>query len=287
MKKMITKIEPINTGATRAEYIEVESNVRLHISDGGEGRPIVLIHGWPLSDEMYEYQYNDLIKNKFRVIGITLRGFGKSDKPYGNYNYDVHALDIKRVLDILDINDAVLAGFSMGGAIAVRYVSVYNGEHVSKLVLAGAAVPIWTRRKDFPYNLSQSTVDDLIILNYNDRPMLLSNFSKIFSATPASLNLGIRNWLNRIGLSASSFATAHCLVALRDTDLREDMAKIKMPTLILHGKKDKICSFKLALQMNAGIANSHLVGFEKSGHSLFLEETQKFNDELIKFAGKS
>jgi pimeloyl-ACP methyl ester carboxylesterase len=112
----------------------------------------------------------------------------------------------------------------------------------------------------------------------------LSDFAKIFSATPTTLNKGIGRWLNGIGLSASSFATAHCLVALRDTDLREDMAKIKMPTLILHGKKDKICSFALANQMKAGIANSELVVFEESGHSLFLEETQKFNTELIKFA---
>ena len=283
---MTTKVDKINTGATRAEYIEVETNVNLHISDGGQGRPIVLIHGWPLSDEMFEYQYNDLITNKFRVIGITLRGFGKSDKPYGKYNYDVHALDIKRVLDILDIKDAVLAGFSMGGAIAVRYVSVFNGAHVSKLVLAGAAVPLWTQRKDFPYNLNQSSVDDLIILNYIDRPKLLSDFAKIFSATQTSLNPGIHSWLKGIGLSASSYATAQCLVALRDTDLRDDMAKIKMPTLILHGKKDKICSFALANQMKAGIPNSQLAAFENSGHSLFLEETQKFNEELIKFAGK-
>ena len=284
---MTAKVEIINTGATRAEYIEVEPNVKLHVSDGGEGRPIVLIHGWPLSDDMYEYQYYDLIKHKFRIIGITLRGFGKSDKPFGKYNYDVHALDIKRILDILDINDAVLVGFSMGGAIAVRYVSVYNGEHISKLVLAGAAVPIWTQRKDFPYNLNQSSVDDLIILNYLDRPKLLSDFAKIFSATPASLSLGIRNWINGIGMSASSYATAHSLVALRDTDLREDMAKIKMPTLILHGKKDKICSFALADQMKARIAHAQLVAFENSGHSLFLEETRKFNEELIKFAEKS
>jgi len=246
----------------------------------------VLIHGWPLSDEMYEYQYNDLIKNKFRVIGITLRGFGKSDKPYGKYNYDVHALDIKRVLDILEINDAVLVGFSMGGAIAVRYLSIYSGAHVSKLVLAGAAVPLWTNRKDFPFNLNQSSVDELIILNYTDRPKLLNYFARIFSATPTSLNKGIGNWLKGIGLSASSYATAHCLVALRDTDLREDLEKIKMATLIMHGKKDKICSFDLALQTNAGIANSQLVAFEESGHSLFLEESEKFNDELIKFAGK-
>ncbi len=280
-------MEIINTGATRAEYIEVDTNVKLHITDGGEGRPIVLIHGWPLSDEMYEYQYNDLIENKFRVIGITLRGFGKSDKPFGQYNYDVHALDIKRVLEKLDINDAVLAGFSMGGAISVRYVSVYNGAHVTKLVLAGASVPLWTQRKDFPYNLTQSSVDDLIKLNNTDRPKLLSDFAKIFSATPTSLNEGIGSWLNGIALSASSYATAKCLVALRDTDLREDMAKIKIPTLIMHGKKDKICSFDLALQMNKGISKSQLVAFENSGHSMFLEETQKFNTELIKFAGKS
>ena len=80
-------MEKIKASATRAEYIEVEPNVRLHITDAGEGRPIVLIHGWPLSDEMYEYQYNTLINNNFRAIGITLRGFGKSDKPYGEYNY--------------------------------------------------------------------------------------------------------------------------------------------------------------------------------------------------------
>jgi non-heme chloroperoxidase len=269
----------------RAEYIKVETKVRLHVTDAGEGRPIVLIPGWPLSDEMYEYQYNDLINKNFRVIGITLRGFGKSDKPYGAYNYDIHASDIKKVLKKLDIKDAVLGGFSMGGAIAIRYMSIYNESRVSKLVLFGAAAPIWTQREDFQYNLPKSAVDELIQLNDQDRPMLLANFAKIFSATQTSLNKGIGNWLNGIGLSASSYATAQCLIALRDTDLRKDLARITVPTLILHGKKDKICSFDLAEQMKAGIANSQIVAFENSGHSLFLEETKKFNAELINFAG--
>ena len=235
---------------------------------------------------MYEYQYNALIKNNFRAIGITLRGFGKSDKPYGEYDYDIHALDIKNVLSKLDVNDAVLVGFSMGGSIAIRYVSKYKGAHVSKLVLCGAAAPIWTQRNDFKYNLPKSAVDELIELNYKDRPQLLSNFGTIFSATETSLNKGIRNWLNGINLSASSYATAQCLIALRDTDLRPDLAKIAIPTLIIHGKKDKICSFDLAEQMKAGIKNSHIVAFENSGHSMFLEETLKFNAELIKFAQK-
>jgi len=274
------------SGKANSEYIKVEANVRLHITDAGKGRTIVLIPGWPLSDEMYEYQYNDLINKNFRVIGITLRGFGKSDKPYGAYDYDVHAADIKKVLKELDIKDAVLGGFSMGGAIAIRYMSAYKGARVSKLALFGAAAPLWTQRGDFPYNLPESAVDELIKLNNQDRPKLLANFAKIFSATETSLNKGISGWLNGIGLSASSYATAQCLIALRDTDLRTDLAKISVPTLIMHGKKDKICSFDLAEQMNSGIANSHLVAFENSGHSLFLEETQKFNTELIAFATK-
>ena len=283
MEKMLDKLM---SGITRAEYIEVEPNVHLHVTDAGEGKPIVLIPGWPLSDEMYEYQYNELINKKFRVIGITLRGFGKSDKPYREYNYDIHALDIKKVLSKLDIKEAVLCGFSMGGAIAIRYTSIYNGAHISKLVLAGAAAPIWTQRKDFPFNLPVSAVDDLIKLNYKDRPKLLSDFAKIFSATENSLSEGIGSWLNGICLSASSYATAQCLIALRDTDLRSDLGKIKIPTLIMHGKNDKICSFDLALQMKAEIAGSQIIVFEKSGHSLFLEESAKFNKELIKFAGK-
>jgi non-heme chloroperoxidase len=270
----------------RAEYIEVEPNVRLHVTDAGEGRPVVLIPGWPLSDEMYEYQYNDLINNNFRVIGITLRGFGKSDKPYGRYDYDIHALDINKVMTELKLEDAVLGGFSMGGAIAIRVASTDKESRISKLALFGAAAPIWTKRDDFPYNLPTSAVDELIELNHTDRPKLLANFGKIFSSTETSLNEGIASWLNGINISASSYATAQCLVALRDTDLRKDLAKIKIPTLILHGKKDKICSFDLAEQMKAAIAGSHLVPFENSGHSLFLEETKKFNAELIRFATK-
>jgi len=283
---MEKSVEKSKSDMTRAEYIEVEPNVRLHITDAGEGRPIILIHGWPLSDEMYEYQYNDLINAGFRTIGITLRGFGKSDKPYGSYNYDVHVSDIKKVLDKLEINNAVLGGFSMGGSIAVRYAARDNGTRISKLALFGAAAPIWTQRDDFQFNLPKSAVDDLIALNNKDRPKLLSNFAKIFSATETSLNKGICAWLTGINLSASSYATAQCLIALRDTDLRADLAEITIPTLILHGKKDKICSFDLAEQMKASLLNSHLVVFENSGHSLFLEETQKFNSELIKFAGK-
>lgn len=273
-----------NAALGRSEYIEVEPNVRLHVTDQGEGKVIVLIHGWPLSDAMYEYQYSELIQNNFRVIGITLRGFGKSDKPYGQYNYDVYADDIKVILDKLKIEQATLGGFSMGGAISIHYVAKHNSAHISKLALFGAAAPVWTKRDDYPYGFTKEAVDGLIKLSTTDRPQLLENFGKIFGATETALPSGLGNWLGAINLEASSYATTQSLIALRDTDLRSELSKIKIPTTIFHGVKDKICEFSLAEQMQKGIQNSQIVRFENSGHGLFLEEREKFNTELIKFA---
>lgn len=268
----------------RVEFIEVEKNVKLHVTDLGEGKPVVLIHGWPLSDAMYEYQYAALIEKGYRVIGITLRGFGQSDKPYGTYSYDVFADDIKVVLDKLKIENATIGGFSMGGATVIRYVSKYNAAHVNKLALFGAAAPTWTKRSDFNYGLwTKEDVNGLIALNNTNRPQLLANFGQIFSATPTSVSPGIGAWLGGINMQASGYAMGECLKLLRDGDLREDLKNIKVPTLILHGKLDKICSYDLAEQMTKGIKNSTLVPFEKSGHALFVEETEKFNAEILKF----
>ena len=271
----------------REEYIEVEKNVKLHVTDLGEGQPIVLIHGWPLSDAMYEYQYAYFVEKGYRVIGITLRGFGLSDKPGGNYNYDVFADDIKVVLDKLKIENATIGGFSMGGATVIHYVAKYNAAHISKLALFGAAAPIWTKRADFNYGLwTKEDVDGLIKLNNTNRPQLFANFGTIFPANETSVSTGHGAWLGTIQAQASPYAMAQGLKTLRDSDLREDLKKINIPTLILHGKLDKICSYDLAEQMHIGIKNSKLVPFEKSGHALFIEELEKFNNELLNFIKK-
>ncbi|MEO6357172.1 MAG: alpha/beta hydrolase [Ferruginibacter sp.] len=276
-----TKRVPAAPG--RAEYVEVEKNVKLHVTDLGEGSTVVLIHGWPLSDAMYEYQYQYLVQKGYRVVGISLRGFGKSDKPYGKYDYDVYADDIKVVLDKLNIKNATLGGFSMGGAIAIHYVAKYNAAHVSKLALFGAAGPVWTKRADYPFGFSKEDVNGLITLSLTNRPQLLENFGKIFGATETALPSGLGNWLGAINLEASPYATTQSLIALRETDLRAELSKIKIPTAIFHGVKDKICEFALAEQMHKGIKNSYIVPFENSGHGLFLEEKEKFNLELIRF----
>ena len=267
----------------RSEFIEVEKNVRLHVSDLGEGSPIILIHGWPLSDEMFEYQYSALIKNGYRVIGITLRGFGHSDKPYGNYNYDVFAEDIKVILEELQIDNAVLGGFSFGGATVIRFAAKYNNAHVSKLALFGAAAPSEVIRDDFPYGLSVEMLNSLIELNSVNRPQLIEEFGKLFAATETGLPKSISNWLAGLQLQSSQYAMEQGLIMLRDSDLRNDLEKITIPTAIFHGKLDKLCPFDLAEQLHKGIVQSKLISFENSGHALFLEEREKFNEELIKF----
>ena len=271
----------------REEFIEVEKNVKLHVTDMGEGKPVVVIHGWPLSDAMYEYQYNALVESGYRVIGITLRGFGQSDKPYGKYNYDVFADDIKVILDKLKIEGATLGGFSMGGATVIHYMARHKGAHVTKLALFGAAAPVWTKREDFSYGLwTKEDVNGLIALNKTNRPQLLETFGQIFGASLSSVSPGLAQWLGNINIQASSYAMQEGLKTLRDSDLRDDLKKINVPTLILHGKQDHICSFDLAEQMKATIKNAELIPFEKSGHALFLEEREKFNSSLIEFIKK-
>lgn len=267
----------------RSEFIEVEKNVRLHVTDLGEGDPVILIHGWPLSDAMFEYQYSALIKNGCRVIGITLRGFGQSDKPYGDYSYDVFADDIKIILEELQIDDAVLGGFSFGGATVIRFAAKYKNAHISKLALFGAAAPCEVIKDDFPYGLPLEMMNSLIVLNAANRPQLIEEFGKLFAATETALPKNMFDWLAGLQLQSSQYAMEQGLIMLRDSDLRADIEKITIPTAIFHGKLDKLCPFDLAEQLHKGIKHSKLVAFENSGHALFLEEHEKFNQELIKF----
>jgi non-heme chloroperoxidase len=273
-----------NASAGRSEFIQVEKNVNLHVTDIGEGQPIVLIHGWPLSDAMYEYQYQYLEQKGFRVIGITLRGFGKSDKPYGRYDFDVFSDDIKVVLEKLKIQNAVLGGFSMGGAVVIHYITKYNSAHVGKLALFAAAAPSWKQREGFPYGVSDADAAGLIKSTQTSRQDLIAGFGAAFPAKEGNISKNVEKWLENINLEASPYAITKSITALRDLDLRPVLSKINIPVAIFQGTQDKLCPFVFAEQLNKGIRNSYLVKFENSGHALFVEEMDKFNTELEKFA---
>ncbi|WP_433863053.1 alpha/beta fold hydrolase [Sphingobacterium thalpophilum] len=274
----------VPASAGRAEYIEVEKGVKLHVTDLGEGKPIVLIHGWPLSDEMYEYQYQYLSRKGFRVIGITLRGFGKSDKPYGRYDFNVFSDDIKVVLEKLDIKNATLGGFSLGGAVVLHYVTKYNSAHVSKLALFGAAAPSWKQREGFPDGLPDAVVEELINATKIQRQDLIASFGAGFPAKEGNISKNVEKWLESINLQASPYAITESITALRDLDLRPQLSKINIPVTIFQGVYDKNCPLIWAEQLQKGIKNATLIRFENSGHALFVEELEKFNTELEKFA---
>jgi len=272
--------------AVREEYIEVEKNVKLHVIDLGEGQPVVLIHGWPLNNAMYEYQYQYLVEKGFRVIGISLRGFGKSDRPFGKYDFDTFSDDIKVVLEKLKIENATPGGFSMGSAVTLHYVTKYNAAHISKLALFGATGPSWKQREGYSYGISDQGAADLIKQTKTNRQQLVAGFGKGFAGQDGSLSDESLRWLESINLDASPYATTQAITALRDLDLRPELAKITIPVALFHGVNDKLCDISLSEQLNKNIKGSYLVRFEKSGHGLFLEEMDKFNSELEKFARK-
>ena len=283
---LLAQSKRIPASAGRAEYIEVEKGVKLHVTDLGEGQPIVLIHGWPLSDEMYEYQYQYLSRKGFRVVGITLRGFGKSDKPYGRYDFDVFSDDIKVVLDKLNIQNAVLGGFSMGGAVVLHYVTKYDAAHVNKLALFGAAAPSWKKREGSPYGISETDANGLIAQTMTSREDLIAGLGSAFVAKEGTISKNVERWLENINLAASPYAVTESISALKDLDLRPELSKIKIPTAIFQGTQDKLCPYEFAVELNHGIDDSYIVRFENSGHALFVEEVEKFNTELEKFALK-
>lgn len=264
-------------------YIKVEPDVNIFVEDinPGGNKTILFIHGWPLNHKAYEYQFNELPKMGYRCIGMDTRGFGASDKPWNGYSYDRLSDDVRAVVETLDLHDFTLAGHSMGGATAIRYMARHNGYGVSKLALFGAAAPSLTKRPDFPYGLPKDDVNKLIQDTYHDRPKMLRDFGDMFLFQYVTQPLS--DWFFQLGLEAAGWATADCATTFRDETLFSDLGKIGVPTLILHGIHDKVCQFPLALAMRQGIANSKLVPFENSGHGLFYEEHDKFNKELMEF----
>lgn len=177
-------------------YLEVEPGVKVFVQDWGTGKPIVFIHGWPLSHEMFEYQFTQLTQQGYRCIGIDLRGYGKSDKPWGNYSFDVMADDVKQVLEALEMHDIILVRFSMGGAIALRYMGRHAGARVAKLVLLGAATPCLTKKPDFPQGLDAAIYDDFIRACYTDRAKMNAEFDQATFHNPLSPELS--SWFSTL-----------------------------------------------------------------------------------------
>lgn len=264
-------------------YIEVERGVQLYMEDLDPrlGKTVLFIHGWPVNRNMFEYQFDVLPSYGFRCIGMDLRGFGRSDRPWDGYAYDRLADDLLAVIKALKLREISLVGFSVGGAISIRYMARHSGYRISRLALVSSASPVFVKRPDYPYGLPAEEVNGLIAQTYQDRPKMLRDFGSIFFASAVSPEF--MNWFHGLGLEASGHATAMVLASLRDEDLRGDLDQIRVPTGIFHGVKDRVVPFQSALETQKAIAGSELYPFENSGHGVFYDELLKFNNTLTIF----
>ena len=264
-------------------YIEgiERNNIATYDLNPYGNKTVLFIHGWPLSHKMFEYQTNVLIDLGYRVVSIDLRGFGNSDEMAEGYDYASLASDVYCVVERLGLRNFILVGFSMGGAIAVKYMNLYQGYGVSKLCLWSAAVPSFARTPNNPYGMNKDQANKLIAQAYIDRPKLNEYFGSIFFAKPHSK--AIKDWFQRMSDNSGSIAQIRTLESLRDEDVFEDMKKINVPTGIFHGRLDKICPYELSNIQRNHIKFSKLYTFEKGGHGTFFDELEKFNKNFIEY----
>lgn len=266
------------------------STVELHYDDIGKGAPVVLIHGWPLSGRSWENQVSALIEAGYRVITYDRRGFGYSSQPWDGYDYDTFADDLKALLDHLDVKKATLVGFSMGGGEVVRYLSKYGSERISKAVLAAAVPPYLYKSSDNP----EGGLDDAAIASFEkgvktDRLAFLDNFTKGFFSAGSDLKVSepMRLYARDIAAFASPKGTLDCIGAFAKTDFRDDLKKVKVPTLVIHGDSDGIVPFEVSGKRSAAaIPGCELVVIKGGPHGFNVTHADEFNKALLAFLAR-
>jgi pimeloyl-ACP methyl ester carboxylesterase len=272
----------------RDDFIEVAPKVKLHVKDYGEGKPVILIHGWPLSSEMWEYQFDALVKSGFRVIAYDRRGFGKSSQPWNGYDYDTLTDDLQAIIEHLQLEDVTLVGFSMGGGEVARYFSRYDGEHVSKAVFISSVTPFRLQTANNPEGTPRDVFEATADKIKADRIGFLDGFGKkFFGVRDNEVSEVLLDYYRMLGSLASPRATLQCAESFAYTDFRKDMGMINVPTLVIHGNKDENVPIKtsaaIAVQL---IPNNTYFIYEGAPHGLFYTEREKLNKDLVSFLKK-
>lgn len=261
--------------------------IRLHYEDHGAGKPVVLIHGWPLSGRTWENQVPALVRAGFRVITFDRRGFGWSSQPWGGYDYDTFAADLDVLMRTLDLRDATLVGFSMGGGEVARYVGRYGTDRVSKAVFAAAVPPCLFKSKDNPEGaLNAAAIAGLEAGVKADRMAFLETFTKKFFSAGGRMKVSEaqRRYARDIAAFASSRGTLECIRAFGCTDFREDLRKFTLPTLVIHGDADAIVPFKASGKRTAAsIPGARLALIKGGPHGINASHPDEFNRALLAF----
>lgn len=261
--------------------------VKLHYTDQGQGQPVVLIHGWPATHEMWEYQLGELPKHNLRVVAYTRRGFGQSSKTWDGYDYDTFADDLKALLEELDLQNVTLVGFSMGGGEVARYMARHGGARVSKVAFVSSVTPFMLKTDDNPDGVPQAQFDGMIKQIEEDRFGFLATFGKGFFSggiTHKGVSQPTLDWMQAICQIASPRATVACVKAFAGTDFRADLKKIKVPTLVIHGTSDGIVPAPVSGErMKEFVPHSEYIEYSGAPHGLFITDKDKLNKDLLEF----
>ncbi|QIX60642.1 alpha/beta hydrolase [Hymenobacter sp. BT18] len=263
--------------------------VKLHYVDQGQGDPIVLIHGWPASHEMWEYQLAELPKHGHRVVAYTRRGFGNSTKTWEGYDYDTFADDLKAVLDELDLQNVTLVGFSMGGGEVARYMSRHGGARVARVAFVAAVTPFLLQTDDNPDGAPKANFDKMVDGIHKDRFDFLATFGKQFFGV-GTISHPVSNatldWMQAMCQIASPRATEQCVYAFAATDFRQDLKTIKVPALVIHGSSDATVPPAVSGErMTQFVPHAQFVEYSGAPHGLFITEKDRLNHDLLQFVG--
>ena len=269
---------------------ENSSNIDLYYEDHGAGKPVVLIHGYPLSGTSWEKQLGVLLAAGHRVITYDRRGFGKSSQPTTSYDYDTFAEDLRKLVTKLELRDFALVGFSMGGGEVARYLGKYGSENVSKAVIISGIPPFLLKTPDNLEGIDKSVFIEFETVIKEDRYAFFTEFFKNFYNTDVLMGKCVSEQVVQaswnIAAGSSATATLEC-VSTWYSDFRKDVVRIDVPTLVIHGDADRILPLTAAGPRTAKlIKGAHLVIVEGGPHCIIWTHSEIVNRELIAFLGE-
>ena len=268
-------------------YLQAKDGTDLFYYDWGTGAPVVLIHGWPLTSASWEYQARVLAEDGFRVIAYDRRGFGRSGWAYTGYDYDTLVSDLRVVVESLDLQDAALVGFSMGGGEVARYLGNYGSDRVSKAVFISAVTPFLLKTDDNAEGVDKEVFDGIVEALKKDRPAFLEAFwPKFYGRTLLHhpLSEPFLAFTQAMAMSASPKATIDLVRAWSETDFRKDLAGITVPSLIVHGTGDQTVPIDVSARRTVALVrNAQLLEYADESHGLVATAQERLNKDLIAF----
>jgi len=274
----------VNVGKENSGAIE------LYYEDHGSGAPIVLIHGYPLNGASWEKQLPTLLSAGYRVITYDRRGFGNSSQPTAGYNYDTFAEDLHKLIAHLELNDFTLAGFSMGGGEVARYLGKYGSKGVRKAVIIGGIPPFLLKTADNPEGVDGGVFEGIQKAVAADRYAFFTEFFKNFYNTDRLLGKRISeaavqaSW--NVAIRSSATASLACVPTWHE-DFRADLARIDVPTLVVHGEADRIVPLQASGARTAKLVKgARLVTLQDGPHAVGWTHAKELNAELVKFLGQ-